>query len=137
MTATAPLLPDITNPLLAPHWEAAARHELAIRFCTDCDAPQWPPRPNCPACRGFEFTWRVVPARGELFTYFVARKALHPSLADEVPYATGVVTLPAGIRMLGRLVGVDVEALEIGMPVMAAFVERAPGVTLVNWEPAC
>jgi uncharacterized OB-fold protein len=79
----------------------------------------------------------VVPARGELFTYFVARKALHPSLADEVPYATGVVTLPVGVRMLGRLVGVDVENVEIGMPVAAAFVERAPGVTLVNWGPAC
>jgi uncharacterized OB-fold protein len=135
MNPVAPLLPDVSNPLLAPHWEAAARQRLAIPFCAGCEAPRWPPRTNCPRCHGFDVEWREIPARGELFTYFVARKALHPSLAGEVPYATGVVAVPAGVRLLGRLTGLKLEDIEIGMPVQARFVARVPGVTLVYWEP--
>jgi len=132
----APLLPDVGSTLLGPHWEAAARHRLAVPFCAGCGAPQWPPRTNCLRCRGFDFAWREIPARGELYSYFIARKALHPSLADEVPYAAGVVSVSTGIKILGRLVGLDVGDIRIGMPVRAAFRERAPGITLVHWEPA-
>jgi hypothetical protein len=61
---------------------------------------------------------------------------LHPAFAGEVPYATGVVELDAGVKMLGRLVDLDLGAIRIGMPVTARFVERAPGTTLVFWGPA-
>jgi uncharacterized protein len=133
----APLLPDITSSLLAPHWAAAARHRLAIPFCAAaaCGAPQWPPRTNCLRCHGFDVEWREIPPHGQLLTYFVARKPLHPSLTDEVPYAAGVVIVPAGVKMLGRLVGLEPADIAIGMPLRARFTERAPGVTLVFWEP--
>jgi uncharacterized protein len=133
MNEVAPLLPDVKNPILAPHWEAAARGRLAIRFCLDCDAPQWPPRYNCLACHGFAFEWREVADRGQLFTYFIARKALHPSLSDDVPYATAAVILPVGVKLLGRLVGVDLRDISIGMPLRARYIERSPDVTLIYW----
>jgi uncharacterized OB-fold protein len=135
MNATARLLPDVTNPMLRPHWEAAARGELAIPFCVACGAPQWPPRPNCLACHGFDMEWRAVEPRGTLFSYFVAHKALHPSLADEVPYAAAVVLLPVGVKMLGRVVGIELSDIRLGMPVRPRFVERAPGINMVFWEP--
>jgi uncharacterized OB-fold protein len=135
MNEVAPLLPDIKNPMLAPHWEAAARGRLAIRFCLDCDAPQWPPRYNCLGCHGFAFEWREVADRGELFTYFIARKALHPSLADDVPYATAAVVLPAGVKLLGRLVDIEPDDIRIGMPLRARYVRRSPDVTLIYWAP--
>jgi len=135
MNEVAPLLPDIKNPVLAPHWEAAARGRLAIRFCLDCDTPQWPPRYNCLNCHGFAFEWREVADRGQLFTYFIARKALHPSLADEVPYATAAVVLPVGVKLLGRLVDVELDGIRIGMPLRARYVQRSPDVTLIYWAP--
>ena len=135
MTEVAPLLPDVKNPMLAPHWEAAALGRLAIRFCRDCDAPQWPPRYNCLKCHGFDFEWREAADRGELFTYFIARKALHPSLADEVPYATAAVVLPAGVKLLGRLVDVELDDIRIGMPLRARYVQRSADVTLIYWTP--
>jgi uncharacterized OB-fold protein len=135
MTEITPLLPDVKNPMLAPHWEAAALGRLAIRFCLDCDAPQWPPRYNCLKCHGFDFEWREVADRGELFTYFIARKALHPSLADEVPYATAAVVLPAGVKLLGRLVDVELHDIRIGMPLRARYVQRSADVTLIYWAP--
>ena len=137
MSAIAsPLLPDVQNPLLSHHWEAAARGELAIPFCASCGAAQWPLRPNCLACHAFDVEWRPIAREGTLFSYFVAHKALHPSLEHEVPYTCAVVTLSAGVRMLGRLVGIDPLDIRLGMPVRARFVERAPGVTLVFWEPS-
>lgn len=136
MTQPAPLLPDTSNPVLAPHWEAAAAHRLEIPYCAYCGAPQWPPRPNCLKCHAFEFEWRQVEPRGRLYSYIVAHKPLHPSVESEVPYLTGIVELTAGVKMLGRLLGAEPAQIEIGMPVQASFVERAPGVTLVYWEPA-
>ena len=135
MNEVVPLLPDVKNPVLAPHWAAAARERLAIRFCLDCDTPQWPPRYNCLTCHGFAFEWREVADRGQLFTYFIARKALHPSLADDVPYATAAVILPAGVKLLGRLVDVDLPDIRIGMPLRARYVQRSPDVTLIYWAP--
>jgi uncharacterized OB-fold protein len=135
MSLATPLLPDTADPLLAAHWKAAAQHRLEIPYCASCGAAQWPPRVNCLACHSFEFEWREIEARGELFSYFVAHKALHPSLADEVPYASGVVALPAGVKMLGRLVEVDPAAVKIGIAVSARYVDRVPGVTLVHWAP--
>jgi uncharacterized OB-fold protein len=136
MNDTAQLLPDVADPVLAPHWEAAGRGEVAIRRCLACGELQWPPRPNCLVCHAFDFEWETVEPRGTLFSYFVAHKPLHPAFADEVPYAAGVVELDSGIKMLGRLVEVDLGAIRIGMPVTARFVERAPGTTLVYWGPA-
>jgi uncharacterized OB-fold protein len=135
MNDVMPLLPDVTHPLLAPHWEAAARHRLTIPFCGDCGVAQWPPRTNCLACRSFEMEWREVEPRGTLFSYFVAHKPLHPSVASEVPYAAGVVALAAGVKMLGRLVGVEHADIRIGMPLRVRFVRRAADVTLAFWEP--
>jgi uncharacterized OB-fold protein len=131
----ARLLPDVANPVLQAHWTAAARGELAIPFCEACGAPQWPPRPNCLVCHSFDLLWRPVEPQGNVFSYFTAHKALHPSLVDELPYAAAVVILPIGVKMLGRLVGVDAADIRLGMPVRSRFVERAPGVTLVFWEP--
>jgi hypothetical protein len=136
MNDTAALLPDVNDPVLAPHWDAARRGELAVRRCLACGELQWPPRPNCSVCQSFELGWETVEPRGALFSYFVAHKALHPAFEHEVPYAAGVVELDAGIKMLGRLVEVDLDAIRIGMPVTARFVERAPGTTLVFWGPA-
>jgi uncharacterized OB-fold protein len=134
MTGVGALLPDVNNPILAPHWEAARRGSVAIRFCLGCETPQWPPRYNCLNCHGFDFEWREVSDRGQLFTYFTARKALHPSLADEVPYVTAAVVLPVGVKLLGRLVGIEPDDVRIGMPLRACYVQRTPDVTLVHWE---
>jgi len=136
LTSLTPLLPDVSNPVLRPHWEAAAAHRLEIPYCAQCRNPQWPPRTNCLQCHAFDFAWREIEPRGRLYSFFVAHKPLHPSVADEVPYMAGSVELTAGVKMLGRLVGVGLDDVEIGMPVHASFVERAPGVTLVFWEPA-
>ena len=98
MTQVTPLLPDTSNPVLAPHWEAAAAHRLEIPYCAQCGAPQWPPRPNCLRCHTFEFEWREVEPRGRLYSFIVAHKPLHPSVESEVPYLTGIVELTAGVK---------------------------------------
>jgi uncharacterized OB-fold protein len=135
MTQVAPLLPDVSNPLLRPHWAAAAEGRLEIPYCAQCGIAQWPPRPNCLRCHAFEVDWREVDRRGRLYSYFVAHKPLHPSVESEVPYAAGSVELSAGVKMLGRVIDIALGDIELGMGLEARFVERAPGVTLVYWGP--
>jgi uncharacterized OB-fold protein len=135
MSMTPPLLPDLGNPVLAPFWAAAREGQFVIRHCCACGQAQWPPRPTCAGCRGIEFKWRPADSRGTVYSYFVAHKPLHPAFEAEVPYAAGSVTLPNGLRMLGRIVGVDPDEVRIGMPVRPRFVRRATDVTLIYWEP--
>ena len=53
----------------------------------------------------------------------------------DVPYATAAVTLPVGVKLLGRLVGVELDDIRIGMPLRARYVERSADVTLIYWAP--
>ena len=56
--------------------------------------------------------------------------------AHQLPYVLAMVDLAEGVRMFGTLTDVDVESVEIGMPVTAYAREYEPGRALVYWRPA-
>jgi uncharacterized protein len=130
-----PPLPQIDDELFAPFWQAASEHRLEVRRCRRCGTLQWPPRPLCARCRSADLGWHEIGQLGTVFSYFVAWRAFHPAFADDVPYAVGVVELEEGVRMLGRITGIDPKELRIGMAVQASFEQRGPGVHLVYWRP--
>jgi uncharacterized OB-fold protein len=76
-----------------------------------------------------------VSGRGTVFTFTVARRATHPGLADRVPYVIAVVELEEGPKLTTNIVGVDPDAVTIGLCVEVVF-EDLEGVTLVNFRPA-
>ena len=57
----------------------------------------------------------------------------HCSLpADARPHAP----LAEGVRVMSNLVGCDLDAVEVGMPVRLRFEDVTPEVTLYRFEPA-
>lgn len=135
MNAPRPL-PNVDHLDYKPFWEATRRAQIAVQKCAACGALRFPPRPACPQCGSLEHAWEVQPGSGRLYSWTVTHVPMHPFFADAVPYAVAVVELDGGhgLRMLGRLVGVDPAALRIGLPLRAVFEPVDESVTLVNWE---
>jgi uncharacterized OB-fold protein len=105
-----------TDPWTAPFFTAARDGRLVVARCAACGTWRMPPFPFCPKCRSQEITWREASGEGSLYSYTIVHHPLVPDYADCVPYAVGVMRLDdAPVRLVGNLVEVDSEAIEIGM----------------------
>ena len=57
-----------------------------------------------------------------------------PALAADAPYAVAIIELEEGPRMTARVIGCDLDDVQVGMPVRAAY-EDMDGTTLVRFQP--
>lgn len=136
MSEAEQLLPDLEHPLYGPFWAAAGERRLAMQRCDGCGYVRWPPAPLCPECLRPGGTWSDLDGRGEIWSVAVYEHAFHPSLRAAVPYACALVELDAGPRMISRVVGVDPDAVAIGLRVAVVFEEAGAGVVLPCFAPA-
>ncbi|HEY1831633.1 MAG TPA: Zn-ribbon domain-containing OB-fold protein [Acidimicrobiales bacterium] len=101
-----------------PFWDAALEGQLIAPRCTECGTFVLPPQPFCFTCQSQAFEWVDLPRTGTIYTYTVVRHPLAPSLADVVPYVSGVIELDgtqgAGARLLLNITGCDPETVKIG-----------------------
>ena len=79
--------------LKEPFWTHLATGTLHLCTCEDCGTAQHPPSPICPSCRSFNMGWKPASGRGTLKSFAVARHAVHPGLAEDVPYTITLVEL--------------------------------------------
>jgi uncharacterized protein len=113
-----------------PFWDYLVQGELRVQRCAACGALRHPPRPMCARCRSFEYDWAPVSGRGEVYSYVVTHQPIHPALVDRVPFATVLVALEEGPRLVSNLVDVAPEEIAIGMPVQVVFHAAGEGITL-------
>jgi uncharacterized protein len=73
--------------------------------------------------------------RGQVFSWTVMHRALHPGFAPDVPYATVVIELAAGVRMVSHVLGLAPEQLRVGLPVEVFFDDVTPEVTRPKFRP--
>lgn len=139
--------PDLLLPVPdddgAPFWDHAARGELRIQTCADCDELRFPPRPCCPHCQSFAARWQKMSGRGRIWSYVLPHPPLLPAYAARPGYNAIVVELAEAprIRLVGNLVAaadaplnsVDPARLRIGAPVKVAFHTLPGGVTVPRW----
>jgi uncharacterized OB-fold protein len=95
--------------------EARAGRLTGIR-CAECGALAVPPKELCPSCQ--HRRWEAVPLSGAgTITSFTVIRIPPRGRAPEAPYAVAVVKLDEGVSVLGRLVGIPLDALKTGLPV--------------------
>ena len=126
-------------------YEFLGEHKLMGSRCKACQEIYAPPRPICTHCPAGEIEWVELSGKGKLVAYTVVHIAptamLEAGYGRKNPYCSGVVELAEGPRISGQILGVDVahpEAIQIGMPVKVAFVERGVGEaqkTFLAFEP--
>ena len=95
--------------------------ELRFQRCDDCGAWRLVPRELCAECGSWAWQWALSSGKGEVFTFTVVGRALHPAFADSVPYAVTVVEMEEGPRVLSRVADTPPDQLEIGMRVEVDF----------------
>ena len=121
-----------------PFWQAASEHRLVAPTCTGCGAFRMPPAPFCWKCRQQDVEWIELSGRGTVYTFVIARQALIPQLADAIPNVVAVVELEdaPGCRLVGNVLQIEPEAVEIGMPVVVAWDDVNDVVTIPRFVPA-
>ena len=102
--------------------ETADGARLLGSKCATCGSTYFPKSPVChnPKCSGSAVADASFGPRGKLWSYSVQHYAPPPPAKfDEPydPYTLGLVDLPEGLRVLGRISTDGVEALKAGMDV--------------------
>ncbi|MBW2230684.1 MAG: OB-fold domain-containing protein [Deltaproteobacteria bacterium] len=108
--------------------------ELHFQRCSACGTWRHVPRELCAECGSWDWEWARSSGRGEVYTWTVVGRALHPAFQQSCPYAPTVIELEEGVRLLSEVLDVAPEALEIGMPVEVVFEAVTDEVTLPKFK---
>ena len=119
-------------------WDGVAAHELRLQLRPD-GSLQHPPVPAVWKDKTETTDYVVSSGKGTVFSYVVHHAPKVPGRS--LPFVIALVELDEGVRMLGELRGVDADAVKIGMPVRATYLDfpagdADPAWTLYAWEPA-
>ena len=102
--------------------------------CEQCDESFLPPRAICPQCYGDRLEWVEFIGKGKLaaFTsiYIAPTAMIEAGYGRDNPYLAGVVELDEGVKISAQILGLDAnkpEEVQIGIPLVAEFVERGDG----------
>ncbi|MHB8511801.1 MAG: Zn-ribbon domain-containing OB-fold protein [Actinomycetota bacterium] len=118
-----------------PFWDAASKHELVLQTCDACGVVRHPPRPMCPSCNSFEWSFKPASGRGTIWSWVIAHPPVLPAFADKAPYNVVVVELDEGVRMIGNLLDANATSIEPGMRVHVTFEDiDDEGVSLPQWK---
>ena len=136
MTAARPgrLAPVISDPDTGGFFAAAARGEVALRYCAGCGALLHLPRAYCWHCGGWDTGYRAVAPRARVYSWTVVEHQVHP--AYPVPYTVALLELadePAA-RLVAFLPCRP--TLRAGQDFAAWFERLENGTVLVQWRPA-
>jgi len=108
-------------------WQATANGRLEVCRCQQCRRWLQPPLERCPGCWG-ETAFEPVAGTGNVHSFIVVHQPAIPGYRDKLPYTVALLELDeqAGLRLPGRLVGVEPEDVTVGQRVTAEL-EELPG----------
>jgi uncharacterized OB-fold protein len=124
--------PDGRN---ADFYRHAATGALHLQRCSDCGRYQHPPRYLCAACRSEGLEWVPVSGRGRVFSWTVTHRPIDPAWTDGPPFATLVVELAEGVRVVGALRGLPTEKLRLDLPVVAELEPVSEAFAFIHFRP--
>lgn len=100
-------------------WEGVRAGKLLIQRCAACGRLRHPPGPMCPGCRSLEWDTIESAGRGEVYSYV---RHYHPQVPPFEPgHPVALVALDEGTRLVSDLVGVEPDAVHVGMRVQVEF----------------
>lgn len=113
-------------------WEGTRAGELRIQRCNACGTRRFPPGPACRSCEAYDQGHEVASGEGTVFSYVVHR---HPPVPGrELPIVIALIDLDEGVRMVGEVVDVADDEVEIGSRVRVGFREVDEELTLPVWR---
>jgi uncharacterized OB-fold protein len=114
-------------------WDGLREHRLLIQRCAGCGSLRHPPRPMCPQCRSLEWDTVESRGRGTVYSFVIPH---HPPLPwFPEAYVVALVGLDEGTRLVTNIVGIDPQAVTIGMPVEVRFLHFDGDLVLPLFAP--
>ena len=104
-----------------PFWEAGAEGRLLLIRCKSCDESRVPSSEVCPNCLSVDFEWYEASGLGVIYTYGIMHRLYHPAFEQDLPYNLVVVELQEGPHLPGNIIGIENDALRVGMPVQVVW----------------
>ena len=104
------------------HWRRfKERYQMIGSKCETCGSHFYPRRTICPKCRRKGKMDDVkFSGKGKIFSHTIIR--VPPIGFDRyVPYAVAIVELEEGCKVVSQVVDIDLDKIEIGMPVKSCF----------------
>ena len=126
----------VPDELSAAFFDGARDGKLMLQHCAACGRWSFPIRERCPHCFAAKLSWRQASGRGQLYTFTIMHQVMNPGFATAVPYNVAQVDLAEGVRVTSNVIGVDNNALRIGMTLEAVFEQVADGVHIPKFRPA-
>ena len=115
-------------------WDGTATGELRVQQCNACGVLRFPPGPACPDCGALDRGHVVAAGTGTVFSYVVHR---HPPVpGKELPIVIALIDVDEGVRMVGEVVDVPDDEIEIGMPLRVDYNRVDDELTLPVWRRA-
>jgi uncharacterized OB-fold protein len=115
-------------------WDGTAAGELRIQKCNVCAELRFPPGPACPTCGALDRGYLLATGTGTVFSYVVHR---HPPVpGKELPIVIALIDLDEGVRMVGEVIDVPEEEIEIGMRLRVDYRAVDDKLTLPVWRRA-
>jgi uncharacterized OB-fold protein len=108
-------------------WEGCRRRELRMQRDPATGELFHPPGPKRnPQTGKWDLEYEVVSGRGRLYSYALPHYPQAPGFS--YPVIVGLVELEEGPRLVSNIVGVDRDALEIGMPLEVTWLDSHPAL---------
>lgn len=121
--------------LSQPFWDGTKQREIWLQRCGACEAYRFPPLVLCRNCLSEDHQWVPTSGTGTIYSYVIQHRPATPAFIDDLPYVVAIVELDEGPLMLTNIVGCPFEDLDVGMPVMATYVDASPEITLYPFTP--
>jgi uncharacterized OB-fold protein len=90
---------------------------MHVQQCADCGGYAHPPRYYCGRCFSPNYRMAAVSGVGTVYSHTLSHYTTEPAWKDDVPYATVVVELDEGPRIVGAARHPDPAAIRIGQRV--------------------
>lgn len=112
------------------HLASLAAGTLCVQRCASCGRWRQPPRRFCAACASDEARFEPVSGIGRVLSLAVSHRSLDPAWAESVPFATLVVELEEGPRVVAATTLIPGQ-VTIGLPVQVRIEGRSDAFALV------
>jgi uncharacterized protein len=115
--------PVLDSEAARTFWAGCADSVLLLPRCGGCGRIRWYLQVVCPWCTARTADWVAASGRGTIFAFTVVEREFDATLRSWVPYAVALVQLEESehARFVTRIVGCDIDDIEVGMPVEVTF----------------
>jgi uncharacterized OB-fold protein len=132
--AAKPPRPRPSTNLDNAFWfDAAKEHRLVIQKCSSCGVLRHPPGPMCAACHSTE--WEAVDASGQGTVYSFVTNHYPQVPSFDYPLNVSLIELEEGVRLVANVIGIEADAVEIGMAAEVEFVDHDDDLSLPAFRP--